>query len=75
MLGGRGSHQRAFLPIDFTKAYDTVSHAFFEAGMQYLGKPEDFTGLFVYSLSREIQFCVDNRVAPDVAMVLDSGTQ
>ena len=37
--------------------------------MQYLGRLEDITGLLVHSLSVEVRFCVDNGVAPDVAMV------
>ena len=58
-----------FLSIDFAKAYNSVSHVFFEAGMQYLGLPEDITDLLVHSLSGEVRFCVDNGVAKDVAMV------
>ena len=61
-----------FLSVDFAKAYDSVSHTFFEAGMQFLGMPEEITQLLVHSLSGEVQFRVDNGVAPGVAMMPDS---
>ena len=67
------AEEGTFLSIDFAKAYDSVSHAFFEAGMQYLGLPEDITGLLVHSLCGEVQLCVDNGVAPGVSMTAQSG--
>ena len=65
----RSTDEGTFLSIDFAKAGDSVLHAFFEAGMQYLGLPEDMTSLLVHWLSGEVRFCVDNGVAPHVAVV------
>ena len=67
------TEEGTFLSVDFAKAYDSVSHAFFEAGMQYLGLRDDVTGLLVQSLSGEVQFSIDNGVAPNVSMTPQSG--
>ena len=67
------TEEGTFLSVDFAKAYDSVSHAFFESGMQYLELRDDITGLLVQSLSGEVQFCIDNGVPPDVSMTPPSG--
>ena len=67
------TEEGTFLSVDFAKAYDNVSHAFFEAGMLYLGLRDDITRLLVQSLSGEVQFCIDNVVAPNVSMTPQSG--
>ena len=67
------TEEGTFLSVDFAKAYDNVSHAFFEAGMQYVGLPDDIIGLLVQSLFGEAQVCIDNGVAPDVSMTPQSG--
>ena len=41
--------------------------------MQYLRLRDDITGLLVQSLFGEVQFCIDNGVAPDVSMTPQSG--
>ena len=64
------TEEGTFLSVDFAKAYDSVSHVFFEAVMQYR---DDITGLLVQSLSGEVQLCIDNGVAPNVSMAPQSG--
>ena len=42
-------------------------------GMQFLGMSIEITELLVHSLSRQVQFCVDNGVVPGISMQPESG--
>ena len=61
------------LLVDFSKAYDTVQHAFFAAALRFFTVPEPYVRLLVSALKGAVLFCVDSGYVREVCMVPGSG--